>query len=158
MADTFDAILIWQRHGAFAVLSPPMTSTNSLTLLKYTKLSTLCTCNVANGTGLVGLCVRGEVHNAIFRLVSTMSPHEFPRLHEARDCSIRSLCFVKLSDDSVAELVNMDERFTHNMAPVLGQIAMCVAAMKNELGGSLPTLHKLQGLLLVELDLSNPRK
>jgi serine/threonine protein kinase len=156
MADTFDAILIWRRHGAFAVMSPQTTSTNSLTLLKYTKLSGLCRCNVANGIGLVGRCMLGELHTAIFRHVSTVGPHEFLRLDEARDSSIRSLCFVKLSDGSVAELVNMDERYTHDMAPVLGQIALYVAAMEGGIAGSQLNLQRSQSASLVDLDSSHP--
>jgi hypothetical protein len=46
----------------------------------------------------------------------------------------------------------MDERFTHDMAPVLGKVALCVAAMNGELGGSQPSLQKLQGSSLVDSD------
>ena len=124
---------MWTRKDAFAVMSPQMTTTNSTTLLKYTQLSGHHRSNVANGGGLVGRCMLGELHTVIFRHVATIHPQEFLRLKEAQDCSIRSLCFVKLSHDSVAELVNMDEKLAQNMAAILPRIAKYVCTMHSEL-------------------------
>ncbi len=75
MANEFDAALIWHRHGDFAVMSPQgpqLTTTASMTLLKYTQLSALTKFNVAHGEGPLGRCMLGEVHNVMFRHVNTM--------------------------------------------------------------------------------------
>ena len=155
MADTFDAILIWQRHGQFAVMSPQLTTTNSMTLLKYTQLSELYRFSVANGTGVVGRCMLGDVRSFIFRHVNTMCQREFARLNEARDCSIRSLCFVKLSHDLVAELVNMDEKDTHNMAPVVERIATYLGVVYSELANR-ERLQTFRTKSLLDLDHCSP--
>ena len=139
MADDFDAILIWKREGPFAVMSPQMTRTSALTLLKYTQLSKFYRYRVADGDGLVGNCMLGPVHNVIMRDVATMRSSEFLRLKEAQDCAIRSLCFVKLSHDLVAELVNMDERRARDVLAILPRLNMYIGLMHAEL----IDLHKL---------------
>ena len=73
------------------------------------------------------------------RDVATMRSSEFLRLKEAQDCAIRSLCFVKLSHDLVAELVNMDERRARDVLAILPRLNMHIGLMHAEL----IDLHKL---------------
>jgi hypothetical protein len=133
MADGFDAILIRKREGPFAVMSPQMTRASDLTLLKYTQLSKFYRFRVADGEGLVGSCMLGPVHNVNLRDVATMRSGEFLRLKEAQECAIRSLCFVKVSDDLVAELVNMDEKLARDVLTILPRLNQYIGLMHAEL-------------------------
>ncbi len=156
VADGFDAILIWKREGPFAVMSPQMTRTSALTLLKYTQLSKFYRYRVADGDGLVGNCMLGPVHNVIMRDVATMRSGEFLRLKEAQDCAIRSLCFVKLSHDLVAELVNMDERRARDVLAILPRLNMYIGLMHAELIDRLIARHVTEVFSLTHAPSSVP--
>lgn len=109
LSEIADAILVWKQIGQHAMLQSDMSSTKSLKLITYAHSSKEY--KFVLGQGFVGRCMEGEIGNRLFAYTKNLKRPEFYHLKEALMYDITQMLFIKLYDDVIIELDNVDMNF-----------------------------------------------